>query len=82
MEWMNLTLKYVIRESLKNMETKLPGHTFFRIHKSTIVNTKYIKQIVPQRNGEFKLILVNGDNLKVSRSYGDRIKAFILNLEN
>ncbi len=72
---------YVIRESLKNMELRLPSSIFLRIHKSTIVNTKYIKQIVTHKNSEYNLTLTNGDILKVSRSYSDKIKTFILNIE-
>jgi len=42
--------KVVCRETLKHLESLLPTSTFARIHRSIIVNTEYIENIVEQQN--------------------------------
>ena len=39
------------------------------------VNTKQISKLVTQVSGEYLLVLDNGQELKVSRSYRDKVKA-------
>ena len=60
---------YLVRESMKKMEQKLPGEKFMRIHKSSIVNLEFINELEPHFNGEYLLRLIDGQQLKVSRSY-------------
>ena len=60
--------------SLNELETKLNPQTFVRIHRSTIVNIAYIKEMKPYFNGEYNLHLTNGEKLKLSRSYKDKLK--------
>jgi two-component system, LytTR family, response regulator len=60
---------YLVRESLKKMESKLPGDKFIRIHKSTIINMDYVRELEPHFNGEFIVKLNNEKQLKVSRSF-------------
>ena len=45
------------------------------MHRSAIVNTKQISKLVTQVSGEYLLVLDNGQELKVSRSYRDKVKA-------
>lgn len=59
---------FLVRESMKNVLLKL-GHSFVRIHKSSIVNIAFIKSLDKLVNNELKLALTNGQLLKVSRSY-------------
>ncbi|KKI90037.1 histidine kinase [Bacillus sp. SA1-12] len=55
--------------TLQDLEDKLPS-SFFRSHRSYLVNLDYIDEIVPWFNGAFNIILKNNDQLKipVSRS--------------
>lgn len=66
--------KYLVRSSLKEMEVKLPEEYFLRVHKSTIINLKFVEEVETYSHGEYliKLKKVN-ERLKVSRSYS---KAF------
>ena len=59
----------LVRDSLKNMETKLKAHGFIRIHKSSLVNTLFIATIQPALPKEYSLTLKEGQQLKVSRNY-------------
>ncbi len=68
---------YLKNISLHELETKLNPETFIRIHRSTIVNFDFIKEMKPYFNGEYYIYLTNGEKLKLSRSYKDKIKLII-----
>lgn len=65
---------YLVRDSLKKMESNLPETDFIRIHKSSIVNINYIKELVPHFNNEFIVNLSNGEKIKTSRNYKETLK--------
>jgi two-component system, LytTR family, response regulator len=68
--------QYMIRETMKNIEEKLSGDTFFRIHRSTIVNISNVKVIEPWFHGDYQITMNNGTQLSMSRNYKDLLKAF------
>ena len=68
---------YLLRRSMKQMERQLPGDSFLRIHRSTIVNIDRIKELQPWFHGEYVAILHDGTKLTVSRAYADRIQQLI-----
>lgn len=63
---------HLIHETLAEVERGLDPDTFLRIHRSTMVNVKRIKELQPFTNGEFVVILHDGTRLKLSRSFRDR----------
>ena len=68
---------HILRATMKNMEKRLDPKLFQRIHRSIIVNLDRIKSLHPHNNGEYFLLLENGDELKVSRTYKNIVKRFI-----
>ncbi|MEQ8469732.1 MAG: LytTR family DNA-binding domain-containing protein [Marinoscillum sp.] len=60
---------YLLRETMKNMESKLPRSSFCRIHKSSIVNLQMVSSLEKQESGDYTVLLKSGNELKVSRSY-------------
>jgi two-component system LytT family response regulator len=62
---------------MKELEAELDPKDFVRVHRSAIVNSKQINKLVTQVSGEYLLVLENGQELKVSRSYRDKVKAAI-----
>jgi two-component system LytT family response regulator len=66
---------HILRKTMKELELELDPALFVRVHRSAIVNTKQIKKLVTQSSGEYLLVLDNGQELKVSRSYRDKVKA-------
>jgi two-component system LytT family response regulator len=52
-----------VAKVLQWFEDKLPGHSFYRIHRGHIVNCKFIEAI----SEDSKLTLVNGVQLQVSK---------------
>ena len=57
----------MLYRSLNQVEEKLPEAPFFRVNRQQIVNTNFIKQVVPWFNGKLKLTMQNGDEIEVSR---------------
>lgn len=64
---------YVLRETMKSLEAILDPAIFQRVHRSTIVNVNRVRRLRPHTNGEYFLSLENGQEIKLSRSYRDRV---------
>jgi two-component system LytT family response regulator len=56
-----------IRETLTSLEGKLNPQTFVRIHRSTIVNLHYVKEVHPWFHGYHLVLLESGQELRMSR---------------
>ena len=65
---------HLFRETMNQMEARLDPQRFFRIHRSRIVNTERIKELQPWFNGEFVVVLQNGTQLRLSRSYREKLE--------
>ena len=59
--------KPMLYKSLHQIEEKLPNTSFFRANRQQIINTNFIKTLVPWFNGKLKLTMENGDEIEVSR---------------
>lgn len=68
---------HILRKTMKQLEEHLDPKLFIRIHRSTIVNRNYIQKFCSQINGEYFLVLKNNKELKVSRSYKEKVKQII-----
>ncbi len=68
---------HIMRSTMKSLLEQLDGSLFKRVHRSTIVNLKHIKQIFPHTKGECFLLLGEHDRIKVSRNYRDVVKQFL-----
>ncbi len=68
---------HILRRTMKELEQALDTRKFIRCHRSIIVNKDYIKQYCNNLNGESYLIMQNDKELKVSRSYKERVKKAI-----
>lgn len=64
---------YVLRETMKSLESILDPKMFQRVHRSTIVNIARVRRLRPHTNGEYFLTLADGQEIKLSRSYRDRV---------
>jgi two-component system LytT family response regulator len=65
---------HIMRTTMKRLESSLNPETFIRVHRSSMVNVNCIVSAVTHTNGEYMLSLDGGAQLKVSRSFRDRIK--------
>jgi two-component system LytT family response regulator len=69
--------KYLIREKLKVLETKLDPENFVRIHRGTIVNVGRIKEMYPLFNGDQEVILDTGTRLSMSRTFREKLTSVL-----
>jgi two-component system LytT family response regulator len=68
---------HIMRITMKQLEGMLNPAVFLRVHRSTIVNGRDHRRPDPE-NGEYLLNLEGGTQLKVSRSYKERIREFLV----
>lgn len=65
---------HVLRATMRELEGRLDPRRFQRIHRSTIVNVAHVKELRSHLNGEYFLLLDSGQQLKLSRSYKDKVR--------
>lgn len=58
---------YMIRESITDLSQKLDPRQFVRIHRSSIVNLSYVKEIYREGQSDSSVVLNDGQRLKMSR---------------
>ena len=73
--------RYLIRGNMNDMEAKLDPDKFMRIHRSTIVNLQRIREVQPWFHGHHRVVLNNGQELKLSRYQKDKLR-LLLGKEN
>ena len=65
---------HVLRATMRDLEQRLDPRRFQRVHRSTIVNLARVKEMRAHLNGEYFLILDSGHELKLSRTYKDKVQ--------
>lgn len=60
---------FTVRQTLQGLMTSLDPSRFVRIHRSAAVNLERVGEVQPWVNGEYLVILRNGEKLRVSRTY-------------
>ena len=68
---------HLLRETMAHLEEKLDPAFFLRVHRSSIVNLQYVKEVRPEIDGEYGVLLHNGQKISMSRSYRSRIKSWL-----
>ena len=71
------TETHLLRETMAHLQDRLDPRGFLRVHRSFIVNLKYVKEVRRESNGDSVVILDNGQKVAMGRSYrsslGDRL---------
>ena len=70
---------YLLRETISGIEAQLDPRHFVRIHRSAVVNINRIKELQPWSHGEYHVILHDGTQLTLSRSYRDNLQSALGN---
>jgi hypothetical protein len=65
---------HVLRATMKELEEMLDPEVFQRVHRSTIVNLARVRSLRPHLNGECFLKLESGQEVKLSRSFRDKVE--------
>lgn len=71
--------KYLVNLTMVELEERLDGRTFFRIHRSTIVHLGHVKEIVPWFSGKFRVVVDDepSTELVLSRSRAKALRAIL-----
>lgn len=67
---------YIMRMTMKQLENELDPAMLQRVHRSTIVNVKRVREMQAHINGEYFLTLNGGHTVKLSRSYKEKLRHF------
>ena len=70
---------YLLRETISCLEAQLDPKEFVRIHRSSIVRLDRIKELQPWSHGEYHVILLDGTQLTLSRSYREKLQSALGN---
>ena len=70
---------YLLRRTMKDVERLLDPSRFHRIHRSTIVNTRRIKELQMRSGGDYDVILHEGVRLTLSRARRGKLLGFLGN---
>ena len=64
---------YLLRDTISALEAQLDPKQFLRVHRSAIVNIDRIQELQPWFHGEYRIILREGVQLTLSRSYREKL---------
>ena len=67
----------LVRETMGQVEARLPAPRFVRIHRSTIVNFDRVREVQPWFKGDYLLILRDGTRLTSGRTYRERVQRLL-----
>jgi two-component system LytT family response regulator len=68
---------HLLRETMSRLEERLDPQMFLRVHRSSIVNLQFVKEVRTDADGECLVVLVNGQKITMSRSYRSRIQEWL-----
>ncbi len=71
------TEAHLLRETMSSIEEKLDPQMFLRVHRSAIVNLHFVKEVRTETQGEFAVLLTNGQKVAMSRSYHSRVRSLL-----
>jgi len=65
---------HLFRETMNALEARLDADTFYRVHRSHIVNIERVRELQPWFNGEYVVFLRSGTRLTLSRGYREKLQ--------
>ena len=65
---------HAMRETMAEMEARLPHPAFMRVHRSAIVNVDRIREIQPWFKGDYVLLLKDGTKIRTGRTYRQAVQ--------
>jgi two-component system LytT family response regulator len=65
---------HIVRRTIQELEQDLNPRTFFRIHRSIIVNLERVRGLELHESGEYEVVLDSNIRLKLSRRFRRRFQ--------
>jgi two-component system LytT family response regulator len=69
---------YLVGRTLKELEHRLDPERFVRIHRSAIVQTSHIREVIAEDGSRFRLCLSDGTHVIVSRARAVELRRLML----
>jgi two-component system LytT family response regulator len=69
---------HLLRLSMKELEERLDPKTFWRTHRSAIINLDRVKELHQHPSGEYVVVLRDGTELKLSRARRERLQELLM----
>jgi two-component system, LytTR family, response regulator len=66
---------HLLRRSMSELEHDLDAEIFCRIHRSTIVNLERVRGLKLDEDGEYRVLIQNGIELRLSRRYRRQVQS-------
>jgi len=63
------TENHVVRMTISKLQNSLDPNVFVRIHRSTILNIEYVRELRAIAHGDYAVVLRDGTELIMTRSY-------------
>lgn len=69
---------HILRKTMKQLEEELDPKAFVRVHRSVLVNNSAVTKVLTLSSGEYVIQLANGHEIRVSRSYREKVRKLFL----
>lgn len=69
---------HILRKTMKQLEHELDPNQFIRVHRSVIVNSLEVAKVLTLSSGEYVIQLTNKHEIRVSRSYREKVREKLL----
>jgi two-component system LytT family response regulator len=69
--------RYTVRMTMNALARSLDSRAFVRIHRSTIVNIDFVRELRGLAHGDYAVILRDGTELTLTRSYRHFVSAMV-----
>lgn len=69
---------HTLRETIRELEGRLDPARFVRVHRSAIVNIDRIKELQPWFRGDYRVILLDGTELTLTRNHREKLDSQLL----
>ncbi|MFP2904972.1 LytR/AlgR family response regulator transcription factor [Pyxidicoccus sp. 3LFB2] len=69
--------QHLLRETMAELEARLAARRFARVHRSALVNVDRIHSLSPTLSGDHRLVLRDGQELTLSRTYRARLEQLL-----
>jgi two-component system LytT family response regulator len=67
----------LVRERLRDLEAELAGYGLVRVHRSTMVNAAKVREIRPNRNGEYDVVMESGKTFATSAAHRAEVEGLM-----
>ncbi|MFZ5983280.1 MAG: LytR/AlgR family response regulator transcription factor [Acidobacteriota bacterium] len=69
--------RHLLRDTMAHIMRRLDPERFLRVHRSWIVNHTHVRELIPGPQRTYVLVLDDGQKVKVSRSYRERVEGLV-----